>query len=332
MATRKVRQNNGNRRSKRKNQNRRRRIQRSRGSRSTQPSLGRLFASGVKNVISLFPGATVLGKVADIVFKGLGLTDASLGDSFEGDVEVFGMMTVFTISLVNIVGNSRAVATSVSGAEGSFSTPYRRGRLVSLDITFKPDGVISSRAGQVLFGFQPFVDETDVASWTGAALNQWPTERGIRSMYMSRIGPATETMTMRFVPNPTHGLVYQPHDLEDGIGVVVLRYENYNRAAYHEFTPADFEASIIIKGRVELRNPYPGVYGPATSNAATFVDKVQDELVNASFQISKPDGTFLTLAKRVTSTPKGGVVTIKGRKLTSNDIVTRLKDFEMDDE
>lgn len=158
----------------------------------TEPSIARVIARGVKELVSGTPIiGGVLGSLADFVFKAVGVsqTDMSkyaIGTPVSADVSITRLYSRFQIYPVALlVGSRAALPTDTNRA---VTTPYLDGRVISMTVTIRPENAVLYRQGEWHLSIQPYFNVTDDPDQGGIASQKPPYEEAMRRCYLSTTG------------------------------------------------------------------------------------------------------------------------------------------------
>jgi len=227
------------------------------------PRLGELVATGVRKLISYLPGAPILDSIANVVFKGLGVSDTyvSAGKSFNGDVKFTGLMSHFVISPVNIMAgcpNFPAVIGKVGGVEGKSCVITQFQSVMVRDFWIKviPTNRFSDRQGDWTLGVTPFYRGSSAKDFSAVLDARNPVN--VDRMPYSATGPATSPLLVRVRVKPWHGQTATNTEPASPVFGVLVHYNDYSRSAYTDFTANDFGCVIQLGGTVICTDPELG--------------------------------------------------------------------------
>lgn len=268
-----------------------------------RPSIGKLVATGVKSLLSSVPAVgSVLSEIADFGFKALGVaTSVSVsGSKFSAsEVRFINLCARFDVRRSILLVGSRSCIQADS--DRKVYSQYTDGRVVKMTIKILPINISEQRSGDWSLSFQPFFSPDDYKS---PALDNasMPSAQGMKHMYLSTTGSASQPLTLQFVPNIHDGAAFQFASLDDPIGQVAIRFDQPVRATYGQFTANDFACQVIISGSMDLRTS--GATCSTGTSVKTFNVTVDDKLKDVAsvvhhltagasqFHILKDDGSY----------------------------------------
>jgi len=229
--------------------------QRRRTKRRVGNGVGKLIARGVKSLVSTIPVVgSFLGDISDFTFKAFGISNESITlNSSLKDVVVrnVSLCARFNITAAAILAGSR---TSLAVDMGkAILSQYSDGRVISLTVRIIPSSILSKRSGDWHLGFQPFFNNDDENRGGIKDADWMPTEQGIHRTFLSATGPANKPLVVTYKPVTHDGRAFVFNPLDSAYGQVSIRYDNYDRSSYTEFSPEDFSCDTIISGIIETR-------------------------------------------------------------------------------
>lgn len=260
--------------------------------RKSNSNIGKLIGTGIKSLISSIPMVgPVLSDIADFAFKSIAVTKDNLkiGDVVKpDDLKHCCLAASFLIKPSAILCGSRACVTDLNKR---IISEYIDGRVISMTITVFPSGAFGQRNGDWHLGFHPLFNESDIDSKDFKDPSQ-PTEQGIHHMYMSTSGPAHKSLSLTYRPKIHDGRAFQFVNLDKPYGMIAIRFDNYDRSVYSEFTPDQFSCDTRVTGKIEVRST-----GPQKSGVHYYTDFVTDKIESVEGWINRSDGTQYTLTR-----------------------------------
>lgn len=244
-----------------------------------RPSIGRLAAYGVRSVLGMLPGAPFTTKLADFVFKSLGVSKSVNVDIKSSKITadqtfIVSTATSFVITPGNILASTKLMYNSDDGHKCS---RYSASRVLSLTVSVSPDNIVSQQAGEIVLGLSPFW-EIDTTSTNG----RYPTAEGVSGMYLSIRSPATKPVSLTFRPRPSDGRTYQYMDHGERFAWVQFIYLKENRTSYSEFNADEVSFKIAISGRLETRS---GNNSSGSTHGNNITDTIEDLLQHTGMAI-----------------------------------------------
>lgn len=273
-------------------------------------SFSRLFATGVRSLVSCLPGSKALLPVTDFVMKAIGLTmNKPTPEGVFTGVQNTALGSKFTLSYTNILAGTKAVVnrgrtTPEQGNRQIFCLPFMDARLIEVVISTSPVNVVGKRSGDWTIAFYPFYSAQDEDNFRSDKLI--PDRTGIERAPLIATGSASQPLSLRFSPRVTDGEIAKFHQIADNFGGLCIRYNDMNRSSYGEFNGEDFAMDCIIKGRVELRSIQPDAL-----DGKSYTDLVDDVLAEVTHQITHiPTGNvYLVAADHVSEENKASNIT-----------------------
>lgn len=260
--------------------------------RRSTSNIGKLIGTGIKSLISSIPlVGPVLSEFADFAFKPISISkdNFKIGDIVNPeDLKHCCLAASFLVKPSAILCGSRACVTDL---DKRIISEYIDGRVISLTITVFPSGAFGKRSGDWHLGFHPLFNESDKTSKDFSEPSQ-PTEQGIHHMYMSTSGPAYKSLSLTYRPRIHDGRAFQFINMNEPYGMIAIRFDNYDRSAYTEFTPDQFSCDTKISGKIEVRST-----GPQKSGVHYFDSFVTDKIQSVEGWINHSDGTQYTLTR-----------------------------------
>lgn len=254
---------------------RRRRNRKVRSLGAAQPSIGRLVATGVKNLLSLVPAAgPALASIADFAFKTIGLTSSEPVQLKFEQATTYNYAVAAKIQIkpvILLVGSKAAVQWD---ADRKIGTAYRDGRVISITIQIRPGNKMMDRNGEWTLSFQPYFADEDANGATGNV----PILDSMMRTYMTRTGQASQVLKLTYTPVVSDGRPYFYLPLNAAYGEVTVFYEQPNRAGYDVFTADDFNCDMIVSGKIEVRSTTSSL-----STGVQFDTTVNDLLKNVEY-------------------------------------------------
>lgn len=280
-------------------------------------SVGRMFATGVRNVISLLPGSSVLSPIADIILKTVGLATDVQEDRtrVSGTTSMYGLATKFAICPAHIM-----VASKVGWKSRPVDyttvvhTEFREARIVEIEVSVEPANQISSRTGEWILSLYPFYDESDHDMFQ--ADTSIPDRVLLHQAPFSTTGSASLPLALKFRPRVTDGFAFHFNKPTITRLGVVVRYEDYNRENYVDFKSDEFGVSLVLKGKVELRSAQANV------KDNFYTGKINDLLATVGHQFTFGNKTYVIASSdfKCTPTKDGKSCKVSGTMLTSPDL------------
>lgn len=239
----------------------------------TKPSVGKIIARGVKELVSSVPViGPILGSLADVTFQSFGLSRRDLYaygpgstiPSTAGDVAICRMYTRFDVfPAALLVGSKVALPSDTNRA---VTTTFVDGRVISLTVTLRPSSAVLTRQGEWHLSIQPYFNVTDYdqsgdpnINQPGGISSQYPPyEEAMRRNYLSTSGPASQPLALTYKPRVQDGRAYQYNRMDSRFCHVSILYTQYIRDAYTTFPASEFAPEILISGSVELRGSDSG--------------------------------------------------------------------------
>lgn len=231
---------------------------------STTPLSG-LIARGIRTLISVLPGSTLLKGVADFIFSAYGYTPAVLPDKdgkVQAKMQLTGLCAMFHVALKDILYDSST--HGVRNLNGGWTTNYGSGVLKSVTITVIPDSAQGEKRGSMAIGFIPFRTKSE-ANYYNDKPKPMSYEQ-LKDLPGSKSCPVgIGTLTITFTVRPADGRLTTDMMLDEEIGAVFICFDNTSRTSYGNFTPEEFSATVLVSGVIRLCRPQeiplPFVYG-----------------------------------------------------------------------
>lgn len=263
----------------------------------TEPSIARVVARGVKELVSSIPVmGNTLGSLADLAFKAFGLTQTDMTTAKPGQklsiiaTDVTRLYARFLIYPVALLVGSRV--TLPSDTNRAITTPYCDGRVISLTVTIRPTNAVLQRQGEWHMSIQPYFNVTDEKYLT-SPYKSAPYEEAMRRCYLSTSGPASQPLALTYRPRVQDGRAYQYNRLDTAFAEITILFTQYVRDNYAHFSAQEFAPEILVSGQVEMRAADPGGSYHSTADQPalgfTFTTMVRDlNAGGASYAIGYP--------------------------------------------
>lgn len=226
----------------------------------TEPSVAKVIARGVKELVSSIPVmGNTLGSLADVAFKAFGLSQTDMSSAVTGtklsvistDVtRLYSRFLIYPAAL--LVGSKAALPSDTNRA---VTTPYCDGRVISLTVTIRPTNAVLQRQGEWHLSIQPYFNVTDEVNLTNKVA---PWEEQMRRCYLSTSGPASQPLALTYRPRVQDGRAFQYNRLDTAFAEITILFTQYVRDSYAHFSAQEFAPEILVSGQVEMRASDPG--------------------------------------------------------------------------